>query len=183
MAGIGNFNANDHKPMDSYDPLPAGKYPAMVVESDVKQAKSGQGHYAKLVWEITDGEYQGRKVYGNYNIQHANPKAQEIGQREFAAACRACGKMMVQDTEELHAIPCILKLRLTKNKQSGEPESRIAAYESANGGGQPPAAAMAPTPQHPAGGPALAQAATSSQPVTQPAPLPPTNTGKPIWQQ
>ena len=89
MAGIGDFNANDHDEMGNFDPVPAGDYRAQVVDSDVKGTKSGSGYYAKLEWEIIDGEYTGRKVFANYNLQNNSEKAQEIGQREFAAACRA----------------------------------------------------------------------------------------------
>jgi len=156
MANLGNFNANEHAEMQSFDPLPAGEYLAQVVSSEVKSNSKNTGELLKMEWDILDGEYTGRKVFANYNLSHSNPKAAEIGQRELAAACRAMGQGSVQDSEQLHAIPCIIKLKIRPAKGDYGPSNDISDYK-----------------------PAGATVATPLQGVTPQAPAQPS---KPVWQ-
>ena len=156
MANLGNFDPNAHEEMQSFDPLPAGEYIAHVVSSEVKSNKANTGELLKMEWDILDGEYTGRKVFANYNLSHSNPKVAEIGQRELAAACRAMGQGAVQDSEQLHAIPCVIKLKIRPAKGDYGPSNDISDYK-----------------------PAGAQAATPLQGVTPAAPAAPS---KPVWQ-
>lgn len=162
MANLGNnFDATQHAEMQSFEPLPAGEYVAQVVSSDVKPTRAGTGQYVKLEWEVLDGEYTGRKVFANYNIVNPNPKAQEIGEREFAAACRAMGQMHVTETESLHAIPCVLKLKIQAGDDKYGPSNRIVNYTPATALG----AGIGAAPQQ--------QAPAAATPAA----------GKPVWQQ
>lgn len=151
MADLSELNFNrDAEPPKDFEPLPAGSYLAQVVDSDIKDTKNGTGKYVKLEWEIIDGEYGGRRVFAMYNIINANPTAQEIGEAEFSAACLGLGKAGCRDTEELHAIPCVIKLKVQPGKGDYGPSNRITKYSrpanapaqqasapaSAQGGGQ-----------------------------------------------
>jgi hypothetical protein len=165
MANLGEtFNADDHEEPISFDPLPPGEYVAQVVDSEIKDTKAGDGKYVKLQWQVIDGEYTNRIVFANYNIINPSEKAQEIGEREFAAACRGLGKSHVSDTEELHAIPCVIKLKIDPGKNGYGPSNRITAYKPAVMAQQQPA-------------PVQQQAAPAQQ-AAQPAPA----AGKPVWQ-
>lgn len=149
MANLGNFDPNAHEDMKDFTPLPAGEYLAYVVSSEVKSNKAGTGEYLKAEWDVIDGEYAGRKIFANYNLSHTNPQAAEIGQRELAAACRAMGLGAVQDSEQMHAIPCVLKLTIRKPKEGSSygPENRISDYKPAGAGVAAPQAAAAPIHQ------------------------------------
>lgn len=156
MANLGNFDPNAHEEMRNFDPLPAGEYVAHVVSSEVKSNSAGTGELLKLEWDILDGDYTGRKVFANYNLSHStSPKAAEIGQQQLAAACRAMHLGAVQDSEQLHAIPCIIKLKIRPAKGDYGPSNDISAYKPATAppvgvGGGAPAAAAAPTTTVPA---------------------------------
>ena len=52
-----NFNANEVEPSTGYDPIPAGKYQAVITESEMKPTKTGNGQYLQLEFEIIEGEY------------------------------------------------------------------------------------------------------------------------------
>ena len=147
MANLGNFDPNAHEDMKDFTPLPAGEYLAHVVSSEVKQNSSNTGELLKMEWDIIDGQYAGRKVFANYNLSHTNPKAAEIGQQQLAAACKAMGLGAVQDSEQLHAIPCVIKLKIRPAKGDYGPSNDIAAYKPTGAGvTAPPADVTAATP-------------------------------------
>ena len=49
MATLNNFDANQVDPSVALDPLPAGKYLAVVSESELKPTKTGVGKYLPSV--------------------------------------------------------------------------------------------------------------------------------------
>ncbi|RIK77249.1 MAG: hypothetical protein DCC68_17685, partial [Planctomycetota bacterium] len=54
MASL-NFNANEVEPASDFEPIPAGKYLAMITDSEMKPTKNGTGHYLQLTFQILDG--------------------------------------------------------------------------------------------------------------------------------
>ena len=149
MASLG-FDTRTAEPMrDFSEPIPAGDYVVVMVESERKPTKAGTGEYLKCVWEVVKGEHKGRKLFANYNIANPNPDAERIGRAEITAACRACGKPNATDTAELHKIPIVVKVAVQKKSDgSGELENRIKAYHPKDGG-LPPAAKAADEPVKP----------------------------------
>ena len=55
MASLNNFDANQVDPSVALDPLPAGKYIAVVSESELKPTKAGGGKYLQLTFQIIEG--------------------------------------------------------------------------------------------------------------------------------
>lgn len=118
MAQLGQaFDSSQHDDMNSgYDPIPAGVYPAKVVESELKNTSAGTGKYIKLKFQILQGEFKGRYIWTNLNIINPSPVAVEIAQKELATLCRAVGKGVIQDTQELHGIPIDMKVKIKPAK-------------------------------------------------------------------
>lgn len=109
MADLPDYDHNA-KPSDSFDPLPVGWYKVAIEESDVKDTATPGG---KLVWlklRVLEGDYAGRFLFGRVNVINANPKAQEIGQRELASIRLATGINSPKSTEELHNIPLWIRV-------------------------------------------------------------------------
>lgn len=111
MPELGSYDENA-APAVSYDPIPAADYLAQVEESDVKPTKQNTGEILSLTWVILDGPCQGRKVFDRINLRNANPQAQEIGQRQLAALRLATGVNSPRSSEELHNIPCQVKVKV-----------------------------------------------------------------------
>ena len=78
MATI-NFNANEVEPSQEFQPLPEGKYEAVISDSDVKSTRNGSGRYVQLEFEVVSGEHKGRRVWGRYNIENPSADAVRIG--------------------------------------------------------------------------------------------------------
>src|SRR5574343_1773920 len=57
-----NFNIEDVK--DNFQPLPADDYAAKIISQELKQSSNNNPMIA-IVWEITDGEFTGRKMFDN----------------------------------------------------------------------------------------------------------------------
>ncbi|MGG7534642.1 DUF669 domain-containing protein [Rhizobium sp. 12,4] len=107
MAQLGQrFNAQDHDTTqrDYAGEVPNGIYLLEIEISEVKQTSTGTGTLlATTLSVIEPAEFKGRKIFNNnYNLENANPQAQEIGQKQFASLCRAIGVDSVEDSEELH---------------------------------------------------------------------------------
>ena len=58
---------------------------------------------------------EGRHVYDQLNLINPNPTAEEIAQRTLAAICHAVGKLQISDSEELHFLPVMVKVAVTRN--------------------------------------------------------------------
>ena len=52
MADLNGFDANQIEPTTEYEAIPAGKYAAMITESEMKLTKSGSGSYLQLTATI-----------------------------------------------------------------------------------------------------------------------------------
>ncbi len=57
-----NFDANEVAPSTGFDPIPAGKYVAVINDSGEKENKAGTGSYLQLECESLEGNYKGRRL-------------------------------------------------------------------------------------------------------------------------
>lgn len=122
-----SFDATSVEPTTAQELLPAGKYRAQIVESEMRVTKNGMGQFLWLMLDILDGEYKGRKIFDQLNLVNPNPTTVEIAQRALSAICHATGKMHVSDSEELHLIPMTIQVKIRPPK-NGYGESNAVAY-------------------------------------------------------
>lgn len=127
-----NFDATTVAPQQSFSPIPAGVYAAQIVDSDVKPLKSGKGTGLSLTFEVLDGEYKGRKVFGNLNVQHENAQAQEIAQAQLSALCHATGVIKLQDSSQLHNKPIRMRVKI-RTQEGYEPRNEVTGFEALTG--------------------------------------------------
>lgn len=111
MAELGTYDESA-PPAESYDPIPTGSYIAQIEESNIKDTKTKTGEILTFKWRILDGEYQNRVIFDRVNIRNASKQAQEIGQRQLASIRLATGINSPRVSEELHNIPCFIKVKI-----------------------------------------------------------------------
>ena len=175
MAYLGSFDANTVEPAD-FSALPAGDYSVLISSSEWKPAKSG-GQYLSLTLQVLEGPHQGRFLWHNLNLNHPTAQAAEIAQRELSAICRAVGRMTIEDSEQLHDIPMIVKVAYIPPKDQWPEKNQIKQWKPAGSAAQP---ALTPAPA-PATKPAP-KAAPAPAPAAKVAPAPkapPPVAGKP----
>jgi hypothetical protein len=151
MADLSGFDANAVEPNAGFGLIPRGDYDAVIVNSERKATKAGDGFYLSLEFQVLSGEFQNRKLWANLNLWNKSDKAQQIAKGDLSAICRAVGIATPKDSLELHNKPLKLSVAIKKNEQKDEDENRIVGYKPRTAGPAAPTAAAV-----------MAQAATTA---------------------
>ena len=114
----------------AFDPIPAGEYKMQIIESSIEETKSRTGKYIKLTLKVVDGEFKGRQIWTNLNIVNPNPIAVEIATKELATICRAVGKLKIADTQELHGITFLGRVKIRPASGDYPPSNDMVGYKS-----------------------------------------------------
>lgn len=143
MANLNGFDATQVEPAAKFDPIPAGKYLAVITESEQKPTKAGTGHYLQLTFQIQEGAYKGRILWGRLNLDNPNATAVQIARAELSAICRAVGVTAPNDSVELHNLPLMITVKCRKRQDTGDITNEIAGYAKKESSAPPMAAAAA----------------------------------------
>lgn len=122
-----NFNANEVEPSVGFEALPAGKYQAVISDSDMKVNRAGTGEYLLLEFEIIEGDYKGRKLWSRLNLNNPNPEAVRLARADLSAICHAVNIIQPRDSSELHNLPLTITVKCRKN-QDDEIVNEIRGY-------------------------------------------------------
>ncbi|HEV57523.1 MAG TPA: DUF669 domain-containing protein [Phycisphaerales bacterium] len=147
MANL-NFNAHDVDPTTDFEPIPAGKYVAVITASEMKPTKRGDGAYLELTFQVIEGEFKNRLLWARLNLDNPNPLTVKIARSELSALCRAVGVMEPKDSCELHNLPLAITVK-QKTDADGELRNEVKGYakrETAGGGAKPAQNANATPP-------------------------------------
>lgn len=128
MANLKGFDASQVEPTGTYEALPAGKYAAVIIESEMKPTKAGDGQYLQLKLQVTEGRYKNRTLFDRLNLKNKNETAVTIAKGTLSAICRAVGVMTPNDSSELHLKRLMIVVKV-KDDQSGNPQNEIKGYE------------------------------------------------------
>ena len=128
MADLQGFDANTVEPAIAFEPIPAGKYAALITESEMKPTKAGTGHYLELTFQVIEGEYKNRRLWARLNLDNPNAQAVEIARAELSAICRAVGVMAPKDSVDLHNLPLVVRVACKKREDTGEITNEIKGY-------------------------------------------------------
>ncbi len=128
MVSLSGFNAAQVEPSVSFEPIPAGKYVAVIIDSQMKATKAGTGQYLELTFQIVEGEYENRCLWARLNLDNPNPQAVQIAQAELSAICHGTGVMAPNDSSELHNLPLMIKVACRKRSDTGDIVNEIKGY-------------------------------------------------------
>ena len=146
MASLSGFNANDVEPTSDFDPVPAGKYLAVITESEVKDNKLGTGSYLQFTFQVIEGEFKNRFLWARLNLNNPNATAVKIARAELSAICRAVGVMAPNDSAELHDLPLVISVKCKKRADTGEITNEIKGYHKKDAANGKPIQATTETP-------------------------------------
>ena len=146
MADLHGFNAGEVDPQLPFDPLPAGKYVAVITESEVKPTKAGNGSYLELTFQVVEGEHKNRYLWARLNLENPTPKAVEIARAELSSICRAVDVLEPRDSAELHDRPLLITVRCRKREDTGDIVNEIRGYAKHEGAAKPQVQASNDTP-------------------------------------
>lgn len=157
-----NFNARQVEPAKANVLLPAGWYDVLIDNSEVVPTKAGDSTILKIRYSVVDGEFAGKKVFGQLNIANPNPIAQDIAFKQLSAICHAVNVLDCQDSQQLHNIPFKIRVKV-KHSDGYEPSNEVTGWEKA---GANTGAAITPSAQTPKAAP---KAPATKAPVAPPA--------------
>jgi hypothetical protein len=132
MVQLDNFDASQVEPNSGFDPLPAGWYEAVIIDSQQKTTKAGTGSYVELQLEITSGEYRNRILFDLLNLNNPSDKAVEIARATLSSICRAVGVLNPRDTSELHFKPLLVQVGIRKSEEYGD-KNEVKRYKGVDG--------------------------------------------------
>ena len=141
MANLNGFDANAVEPSTDFEAIPAGKYLAVITDSEMKPTKAGTGSYLELTFQIVEGEYKNRNLWARLNLDNPPPVAVQIAKAELSAICRAVGVMLPKDSVELHNLPLLITVKCKRRDDTGDIVNEIKGYAkkeaAASGNAQP----------------------------------------------
>jgi hypothetical protein len=102
--------------------VPNGIYKLEITASDVPIKNEGTSQQSTMVNVTIDiiepEDFKGRKLFANYNVEHPNSQAQEIGQRQFSCLLRALGMTdSPEESDELHFIAFTAQIGMGKDSK------------------------------------------------------------------
>ena len=111
-----------------YDPLPEGDYVLTALEAEEKDTSRGDGSYIKVKFEVVKGEYVGRLLWQNFNINNPSEKAQKISRQQLVAWATACGKPDADDTDKLLEKPFKASVVIEEGRNGYKARNKIKAF-------------------------------------------------------
>jgi hypothetical protein len=130
--------------MDDRTPIPAGDYNVHATKSEFKATKKKDGHQLLFTLKVLDGAHKGHTLFVGLNLNNPNPETVAIANKELNSMSQACGKVGVQDSDELHLIPFIAGV-VVKPATAQYPEGNdVKSYKAIAGGMAPPNAVIPP---------------------------------------
>jgi len=195
MAGFGNNKVDFNTVHSTSELIPAGMYQAIITasggdpndertgEDGLVSSRSGKGRYLPMTFEIIEGEYKGRQIFKNFNLENSNEQAVKIAQSEIKELLQAVGWDFASkpcgpdDTSEIHMIPLTLQIITRVNKNTDDEQNEIKHFKPRQTPGTttaaPAAGTSAAAPQAPAVAPwarnAAAKPAAPQTPAEPPA--------------
>jgi hypothetical protein len=128
MADLRGFDANQIDPASDFDPIPAGKYVAAIIASEMKPTKAGTGQFLELTFQVLEGDYKNRLLWTRLNLDNPNATAVQIARAELSAICRAVGVMAPNDSAELHDLPLVINVRCKRRDDTGDIVNEIKGF-------------------------------------------------------
>ena len=128
-----NMNLSNYDALDVYRPLPPGDYPVAIVDSEIKETKTGDQQVV-FTYEIQEGEHRGESVFDRLSLWSADPKVANFAQRRLKTIAIACGHRnpnMVSDTSEFHGHYMFIKCGAPR-EYNGKEYTNISGYADIN---------------------------------------------------
>ena len=126
-----DFDVNTVKEVDDdFKPLPPGNYPVSIDYCDVRDTKKMNGEMLHLEFLVTEGNWQGRKLFDNLLLKHENPTAVEMGKKKIAALARAIGleKFKLNESRAFLNKPLVVDIEIKKGTDGYADSNEITKY-------------------------------------------------------
>jgi len=128
MANLNGFDASKVEPTTDFEPIPAGKYLAVITNTEMKPTKAGNGSYLEITFQVIEGEYRNRNLWARLNLDNPNQLTVQIAKGELSAICRAVGVLQPKASCELHNLPLVITVKCKKREDTGDIVNEVKGY-------------------------------------------------------
>jgi hypothetical protein len=152
MAKIpGGFDASAVEPQANIsEPIPAGVYEVEITGADVKETSKKNGTGLNVEYTVIGPTHANRKMWQFLNLQHENSQAEQIGQAQLSALCRAVGISKLDDSDDLFGKVLRVQVTIRPEKNGYKASNDVRGWEAV-GTALPARTAPPPAAQKPAG--------------------------------
>lgn len=108
---------------EGFDVVPAGKYVVRCNKAEVVDTKKGDGRYIKCQFKIDDGEYEGKAIFHNFNIENPNDKAVQIGLGQLKSFLKSSGYHNPEElssVSDLEGLKAMANVKIRSSEQYGD---------------------------------------------------------------
>lgn len=133
MALLPNVFIPEEAEDSSFDPIPAGWYPAEITKSVLKNTKDGEGKFLAFTFKVDEDadEHAGRLIFTNLNIINNSAMAVKIAQSDLKRICSAVGfEGELEDTEDLHDQMMMIKVTVKPETSQWPAKNEIKDFKS-----------------------------------------------------
>jgi len=99
------FNPAETEASESFrgkqEPIPNGRYQAIVTSAERKHTKSGNGWFWELTFAIAEGQYEGKTLIHRFNMVNPSEEAVAIGRSHMKRYLDAIGNVNPQNESDL----------------------------------------------------------------------------------
>lgn len=134
--------------------LPDGTYVVAVSDAQVKPTRNAGGEYIAVTYTVVGGTYEGRKLFGQFNIKNSNPQAVQIGLSQLKTLMKAAGKPnpnRLESSQELVGLRCRVKTKVKVDDFGEKTEVKAWLPFEVSGSVEAPAAPVAAPSGNPFG--------------------------------
>jgi len=136
MANLSDLDMNNVQAETVRQALPAGDYPAVIVETNMKPPKAGGAAMLELVLQVQGHpQFTGAKLWDRLNIRHAKPDVANIAKQRLKAIMDAVGLASISDSQQLHNR--LLTVTVAQGEYNGKPTNEVKGYSPKRSSGQP----------------------------------------------
>lgn len=132
MASLNGYVDPDAGTPGTFETFAAGPQMLELIESDIAATNDGKGMLFKYRINVTEGDQEGRLIFGNIMLQHkesgSNPKmatAVKMGQEAFKAIREVTGVPDPEDTQDLHFKGFVGYVKITPAKGQYEAKNEV----------------------------------------------------------
>lgn len=99
--------------------IPEGKYLVQAQDSLLKDTKTGTGKYISVKYRIMTGEFEGRNIWNNFNVENQNPEAVKIAKQTMVQFMSASGlpqnRWKLSSVTDLNGLTCGVYIKKDTN--------------------------------------------------------------------
>ncbi len=121
-----------------YTPIEEGVYKLLIEKSEPARSKANN-EMLKLTFKVEEGKYEGRKLFHNLNLEHANDVVVKIAKGQLHALMILCGLKTIEAPQDLLGQSFEAKVIVKRREDTGAMQNEVLLTLAKPKQGVPPA--------------------------------------------